>query len=51
MASIVRKYSLFEIDQELDALLDEKEDQIENRREAPTELIERFQQFCEAHGE
>jgi hypothetical protein len=51
MASIAQEYSLFEIDQELDTLLDEIEDEIENRGEAPTELIERFQQFCEAHGE
>jgi len=42
---------LFEIDRELDMLLDEVEEEIENRREASAELVERFQQFCEAHGE
>jgi len=47
MASIAQEYSLFEIDQELDALLDE----IENRGDAPADLVERFQQFCEAHSE
>jgi hypothetical protein len=51
MASIAQEYSLFEIDQELDALLDDIEDEIENRGEASAELIERFQQFCDAHGE
>ena len=42
---------MFEIDRELDMLLDEVEEEIENRREASAELVERFQQFCEAHGE
>jgi hypothetical protein len=51
MASVAQEYSLFEIDRELDGLLDEIEDEIENRGEAPAELVERFQQFCEAHGE
>ena len=51
MASIAQEYSLFEIDQELDALLDDIEEEIENRGDAPAELMERFQQFCEAHGE
>jgi len=45
------KHSLFEIDRELDTLLDEIEDEIENRGEASAELLEHFQQFCEAHGE
>jgi len=51
MASIAQGHSLFEIDRELDLLLDEIEEEIENRGEASAELLERFQQFCEAHGE
>ena len=51
MASIAQEYSLFEIDRELDALLDEIEEEIDNRGEASGELVERFQHFCEAHGE
>ena len=51
MASIAQEYSLFEIDRELDMLLDEVEEEVENRGEASPELIERFQQFCEAHSE
>lgn len=48
---VSQDYSLFEIDRELDTLLDEIEEEIENRGEAPTELLDRFQQFCEAHAE
>jgi Siphovirus Gp157 len=51
MASIAQDHSLFEIDRELDTLLDEIEEEIENRGEASTELVERFQHFCDAHGE
>jgi Siphovirus Gp157 len=51
MASLAQEYSLFEIDRELDILLDEIEEEIENRGEASAELIGRFQQFFEAHGE
>ena len=51
MASIVQEHSLFEIDRELDTLLDEIEAEIENHGEASAELLERFQQFCEAHSE
>ena len=51
MSSLAQDYSLFEIDRELDTLLDEIEEEIENRSEASTELLDRFQQFCEAHGE
>jgi hypothetical protein len=51
VATISQEYSLFEIDRELDMLLEEIEEEIENRGEAPTELVDRFQQFCEAHGE
>ena len=51
MASIAQENSLFEIDRELDTLLDEIEEEIESRGEAPAEMMERFQQFCEAHSE
>jgi len=51
MASIAQENSLFEIDRELDALLDEIELEIEDRGEASAELVECFQQYCEAHGE
>jgi hypothetical protein len=51
VSSIAQEYSLFEIDRELDALLDEIEEEIENRGETSAELLEQFQQFCEAHGE
>ena len=51
MSSIAQDYSLFEIDRELDTLLDEIEEENENHGEAQAELVERFQQFCEAHGE
>ncbi len=51
MASIAQEYSLFEIDRELDDLLDRIEEEIETLGEAPPELIDRFQVFCEAHGE
>lgn len=42
---------MFEIDRELDTLLDEIEEEIENRGEASAELMNRFQEFCEAHSE
>jgi hypothetical protein len=51
VASIAQEHSLFEIDREVDTLLDEIEEEIESRGEASAELVERFQQFCEAHGE
>ena len=51
MASIAQDHSLFEIDRELDMLLDEIEEEIERCGEASAELMGRFQQFCEAHGE
>jgi hypothetical protein len=51
MASIAQEHSLFEIDRELDTLLDEIEEDIESPGEASAELMERFQQFCEAHSE
>ena len=51
MASIAQENSLFEIDCELDTLLDVIEEEIESRGEASAELMDRFQQFCEAHSE
>ena len=51
MSSTVQEHSLFQIDHELDILLDEIEEEIESHGEAPAELLERFQQFCEAHSE
>ena len=50
MASIAQEHSLFEIDRELDTLLDEIEEEIESRGEASAELMQRFQQSCEAHS-
>ena len=50
MASIAQEYSIFEIDRELDDLLDQIEEEIEKIGEASPELIDRFQTFCEAHG-
>lgn len=51
MASIAEASSLFEIDVELDGLLEEIEGQIESKGQAAEDLVARFQQFCEAHGE
>lgn len=51
MASIAEANSLFEIDMELDTLLEEIELQIEVEGEPSAELTARFQEFCEARGE
>jgi len=51
MASIAEANSLFEIDMELDGLLEEIEEQVESEGHASEDLVARFQQFCEAHGE
>jgi hypothetical protein len=51
MASIAEASSLFEIDAELDGLLEEIEGQVESEGQAAEDLVARFQQFCEAHGE
>ena len=51
MASIAEASSLFEIDVELDGLLEELEGQVESEGQAAEDLVARFQQFCEAHGE
>jgi hypothetical protein len=51
MSTIAATNSLFEIDVELDSLLDEIAEQAEQKGEPPEELVARFQQFCSAHGE
>ena len=51
MASIAEANSLFEIDMELDGLLEEIQEQVESEGEPSEDLVARFQQFCEAHGE
>jgi hypothetical protein len=51
MASVAEGSSLFEIDMELDGLLEEIQEQVESQGEASEDLVSRFQQFCEAHGE
>ena len=51
MASIAEANSLFEIDVELDGLLEEIEGQVESEGQAAENQVARFQQFCEAHGE
>jgi hypothetical protein len=51
MASIAEANSLFEIDMELDGLLEEMEQQVESEGQASEDLVTQFQQFCEAHGE
>jgi len=51
MASIAEVSSLFDIDVELDGLLEEIEGQVESEGQAAEDLVARFQQFCEAHGE
>lgn len=51
MASIAEANSLFEIDMELDGLLEEIQEQIESEGEPSEDLVARFQQFCGAHGE
>lgn len=51
MASIAEANSLFEIDMELDTLLEEIELQIESEGEPSEELVAHFQEFCEARGE
>jgi len=53
MSTIAQENSLFEIDQELELLLDEIQEQTatEGEEEIPAELMLRFQQFCDAHSE
>jgi len=51
MSVIAESNSLFEIDAELDSLLDEIEEQTAQGAEPAGVLIARFQEFCSAHGE
>ena len=51
MSAIAETNSLFEIDAELDGLLDEIEEQTSQGGEPAEEIVARFQQFCSAHGE
>jgi hypothetical protein len=51
MASIAEASSLFEIDMELDGLLEEMEEQVESDGQASEDLVARFHDFCAAHGE
>jgi hypothetical protein len=43
--------TLFEIDRELDSMLDQIEEEAEENGTASPELLERFRQFCEAENE
>jgi hypothetical protein len=51
MSTIAATNSLFEIDVELDGLLDEIEEQTAQGGEPSGELVARFQHFCSAHDE
>ena len=51
MSTIAATNSLFEIDAELDGLLDEIEEQTAQGGEPAGELVARFQGFCSAYGE
>lgn len=51
MTTTAEANSLFEIDAELDDLVEEIQEQFESQGHADEESITRFQQFCEAHGE
>lgn len=51
MNLIAASHSLFEIDTELDALLDDIQEELELRGEVSKRLTDRLQQFCQAHDE
>jgi hypothetical protein len=51
MTNVVESHSLFEIDDELDDLLERIEEQVEADGEPSEELLSRFREFCAAHGE
>jgi hypothetical protein len=51
MSTIAATNSLFEIDAELDDLMEAIQEEIASNGKASTELIEQFQEFCKAHGE
>jgi hypothetical protein len=51
MSTIAATNSLFEIDAELDDLMEQIQEQIASNGEASAGLIEQFQEFCKAHGD
>jgi hypothetical protein len=51
MASIAEANSLFEIDVELDGIIEEIELEIEGEGQPSEQSLARFQEFCEARGE
>jgi hypothetical protein len=51
MAAIAEANSLFEIDAELDNLLEAIEEQAASEGQPSEDLVARFQQFCDARGE
>lgn len=51
MSTIAATNSLFEIDAELDDLMEAIQEEITSNGEASAGLIEQFQDFCKAHGE
>lgn len=51
MTHVVERRSLFEIDHELDTLIEQIEEQVETEGEPSEELLSRFREFCAAHGE
>ena len=51
MAAIAETTSLFEIDAELDSLLEVIEEQVASEGQPSEGLVARFQKFCDAHGD
>jgi len=51
MSSIATTNSLFEIDWEIDTLIEEIQEEIETYGEASSDRIERFQEYLRVHGE
>lgn len=51
MSTIAATNSLFEIDAELDDLMEAIQEEISSNGEASAEFIGKFQDFCKAHGE
>lgn len=51
MTNVVESHSLFEIDDELDGLIEQIEEQVEAEGEPSEELLARFREFCATHGE
>jgi hypothetical protein len=51
MTNVVQSHSLFEIDNELDDLLEQIEEQVDAEGKPPEDLLMRFREFCAAHGE